>query len=71
VHGELLVLGLKVAPSTVLEILKEAGIDPAPGRSATTWAGFLRSQAEADQRHSYVPRQDTVRQAGFEPATRC
>ena len=46
-HGELLVLGVKVAPSTVWEILKEAGIDPAPGRSATTWASFLRSQAEA------------------------
>jgi hypothetical protein len=46
VHGELLVLGVKVAPSTVWEVLKEAGIDPAPGRSATTWAGFLRSQAE-------------------------
>jgi putative transposase len=47
VHGELLMLGVKVAPSTVWEILKEAGIDPAPGRSATTWADFLRSQAEA------------------------
>jgi transposase len=47
VHGELLVLGVKVAPSTVWEILKEAGIGPAPGRAATTWASFLRSQAEA------------------------
>jgi putative transposase len=47
VHGELLVLGVKVAPSTVWEILKEAGIDPAPGRAATTWASFLQSQAEA------------------------
>jgi transposase len=47
VHGELLVLGVKVAPSTVWEILKQAGIDPAPDRSATTWADFLRSQAEA------------------------
>ena len=47
VHGELLVLGVKVAPSTVWEILKEAGIDPAPGRAATTWASFLCSQAEA------------------------
>jgi transposase InsO family protein len=47
VHGELLVPGVKVAPSAVREILKEAGIDPAPGRTATTWAGFLRSQAEA------------------------
>src|SRR5262249_59881747 len=36
-----------VAPSTVWEILREAGIDPAPDRAATTWAAFLRSQAEA------------------------
>lgn len=47
VHGELLVLGVKAAPSTVWEILKDAGIDPAPERSSTTWAVFLRSQAEA------------------------
>ncbi|MFB7224470.1 integrase core domain-containing protein [Streptomyces sp. NPDC056227] len=47
VHGELLVLGVKVAASTVWEILKEAGIDPAPERSSSTWAGFLRSQADA------------------------
>jgi transposase InsO family protein len=46
-HGELLVLGVKVAPSTVWEILRDAGIDPAPERGATTWAAFLRSQAEA------------------------
>jgi transposase InsO family protein len=47
VHGELLVLGVKVAASTVWEILKDAGIDPAPERAAGTWAGFLRSQADA------------------------
>ena len=47
VHGELLVLGVKVAASTVWEILHDAGIDPAPERSSTTWADFLRSQAEA------------------------
>ena len=29
------------------EILKEAGTGPAPERPATTWADFLRSQAEA------------------------
>jgi hypothetical protein len=29
------------------EILREAGIDPAPDRAATTWAQFLRSQADA------------------------
>jgi transposase len=47
VHGELLVLGVKVAPSTVWEILREAGIDPAPQRASQTWATFLHSQAEA------------------------
>jgi putative transposase len=46
-HGELLVLGVKVAASTVWEILKEAGIDPAPDRAGSTWADFLRSQADA------------------------
>src|SRR5258705_11955913 len=45
-HGELLVLGVKVAASTVWEILRDAGIDPAPERSST-WADFLRSQADA------------------------
>ena len=47
IHGELLVLGIKVAASTVWEILKEAGIDPAPQRTSDTWATFLRSQAHA------------------------
>jgi putative transposase len=47
VHGELLVLGVKVAASTVWAILRDAGIHPAPARSSATWAGFLRSQAEA------------------------
>jgi transposase InsO family protein len=46
VHGELVTLGIKVAPSTDWEILKAEGIDPAPQRSITTWADFLRSQAE-------------------------
>ncbi|MCO6007006.1 ubiquitin-like domain-containing protein [Actinoallomurus purpureus] len=45
-HGELLVLGVKVAASTVGEILKDAGIDPAPKRVSSTWAAFLRSQAD-------------------------
>lgn len=47
VHGELLVLGVSVAASIVWEILREAGIDPAPERSSSTWAAFLRSQAGA------------------------
>jgi transposase len=47
VHGELAMLGIKVAASTVWQILKDAGIDPAPERAATPWGAFLRSQAEA------------------------
>jgi hypothetical protein len=43
-HGELLVLGVKVAASTVWEILHEAGIDPVPERGSATWAGFLLSR---------------------------
>ncbi|WP_405930275.1 integrase core domain-containing protein [Streptomyces sp. NBC_00827] len=46
-HGELLVLGVKVAASTVWEILKDAGIPPAPERASSTWADFLRSQSDA------------------------
>src|SRR5450631_2281558 len=47
IHGELAGLGVKIAASTVWEILKKAGIDPAPGRSGPTWPRFLRSRAEA------------------------
>ncbi|MDU0295162.1 helix-turn-helix domain-containing protein, partial [Saccharothrix longispora] len=47
IHGELLVLGIKVAASTVWQILQDAGIDPVPQRTTTTWSTFLRSQAEA------------------------
>jgi transposase InsO family protein len=47
IHGELLVLGVKVAASTVWEILKGAGVDPAPERVSSTWGSFLRSQAHA------------------------
>ncbi len=47
IHGELATLGVKVAASTVWEILKTEGIDPAPHRSTSTWADFLRSQAHA------------------------
>jgi transposase InsO family protein len=47
IHGELLALGIEVAASTVWEILRQAGVDPAPDRTTATWAGFLRSQAGA------------------------
>jgi putative transposase len=34
-----------VAPSTVREILRAAGIDPAPRRTGPTWRQFLHAQA--------------------------
>lgn len=38
---------MKLAASTVWEILKNAGIDPAPRRNGPGWSLFLRSQAKA------------------------
>ncbi len=45
IHGELTKLGVAVAPSTVYEILRAAGIDPAPRRDARAWRQFLHAQA--------------------------
>ena len=45
IHGELAKLGVTVAPSTVWEILRAAGIDPAPRRCGPTWRQFLAAQA--------------------------
>jgi len=45
IQGELVGLGVKLAASTVWSILREAGIEPAPKRSETSWAEFLRRQA--------------------------
>src|SRR5436190_12138782 len=45
IHGELTKLGVTVAPSTVWEILRAAGIDPAPRSSGPTWRQFLTAQA--------------------------
>jgi len=46
IHGELALLGVTVAASAVWEILRDAGVDPSPDRAATSWAAFLRGQAE-------------------------
>src|SRR5208282_5253783 len=45
IHGELAKLGVTIAPSTVYEILRAAGIGPAPRRAGPTWQQFLRAQA--------------------------
>jgi putative transposase len=44
IHGELTGLGYKLAPSTVWQILKDAGINPAPTRSGQAWRMFLGAQ---------------------------
>src|SRR5277367_59463 len=44
IHGELAALGIAVAPLTVWQILKDAGINRAPRRDGPGWAEFLRSQ---------------------------
>ncbi len=46
IHGELARLGHHIAPSTVWQILHDAGIDPAPRRTGPTWREFLTAQAE-------------------------
>jgi len=45
IHGELAGRRHKLAPSTVWQILKDAGIDPAPRRSGQAWRTFLEAQA--------------------------
>jgi putative transposase len=47
IHGELVQLGYRVAPSTVWLLLKRTGIDPAPRRASLTWRQFLSAQAES------------------------
>ncbi len=45
VPGELVRLGYRIASSTVWQILRVAGIDPAPRRMGPTWKQFLTAQA--------------------------
>ena len=46
IHGELVGLGHRIAPSTVWLILRRAGVDPAPRRTGQSWRQFLAAQAE-------------------------
>jgi putative transposase len=45
IQGELVKLGIAVPPSAVWEILRAAGVDPAPRRPGLTWRQFLCTQA--------------------------
>ena len=46
IHGELAGLGYTLALSTVRQILKDAGIDPAPARSGQAWRAFPEARAK-------------------------
>jgi putative transposase len=45
IHGELVGLGYRVALATVWNILRGAGLDPAPRRTGPSWREFCRAQA--------------------------
>jgi hypothetical protein len=47
IHGELVQLGYRVAPSTVWLLFKRAGVDPAPRRAGPAWRQFLSAQAQS------------------------
>lgn len=47
IHGELVGVGYRVAPSTVRAILKDAGVDPAPSRAGPSRHRFLAAQAHS------------------------
>jgi hypothetical protein len=46
IHGELVVLGYRVARATVWNIVRTAGLDPAPRRTGPSWREFCRVQAK-------------------------
>jgi len=45
IHGELSVLGIDLAPTSVWNIFQRHGLDPSPDRTGPTWGEFLRAQA--------------------------
>jgi hypothetical protein len=47
IKGELLKLGITVSATTIANVLRRAGLGPAPRRLGPTWGEFLRAQALA------------------------
>lgn len=45
VQGELIKLGVRLAASTIAQIMKDHGLGHAPRRTGPTWRAFLRAQA--------------------------
>jgi hypothetical protein len=55
IHGELALLGITIAASSVWETLQAGGIDPAPHRATVTWASFLRRRCPRPPPHRPRP----------------
>ena len=75
IHGELAKLGLTVAPSTVWQILRAAGIDPAPRRVGPDVAAVPPRPGRRDPRGGLPARrhraaEETVRPGVIEHGTR-
>ena len=47
IHGELAGLGIRIAPATVWETLKKAGLNPAPRRAGPSWGQSTPPSASA------------------------
>ena len=47
IEGELIKLGVHLAPSTIARILKDSHLGPAPRPVGPTWAQFIRTQASS------------------------
>jgi transposase len=45
IHGELVGLGVPLSPSSVWNLLRRHGLEPAPRRASLSWREFLRQQA--------------------------
>lgn len=67
IHGGLLALGINVAASTAWQILNDAGIHPPPQRTSTSWADFLRPQAQAILAADFFGNGDLDRDAAVRP----
>jgi putative transposase len=53
-------LGCQIAPPAVREILKDAGIDPAPRRAGQTWRAFLARSGQDHHRRGLLPHRHCV-----------
>jgi putative transposase len=60
IHGELVGLGIALAPSTIWAILRRHGIEPAPKRLEQSWAEFLRRQAARILERDFLTVDDTL-----------